>query len=49
MSKSVEAAGTMASASITRDAEMDKIAGDFKAMNAQDYMKALNELKRLVR
>ncbi|MYM58559.1 pathogenicity island effector protein [Vibrio sp. OCN044] len=44
MSKSVEAAGTMASASITRDAEMDKIAGDFKAMNAQDYMKALNEL-----
>ncbi|MBU2898919.1 pathogenicity island effector protein [Vibrio hepatarius] len=44
MSKSVDAVGTMASASITKDAEMDKIAGEFKAMNAQDYMKALNEL-----
>ncbi|NRF16143.1 pathogenicity island effector protein [Vibrio coralliilyticus] len=44
LGKSVDGVGSMVSASITKDAEMEKMDGEFKAMNAQNYAKNVNEL-----
>ncbi|CAM2880274.1 pathogenicity island effector protein [Vibrio neptunius] len=44
LGKGVDGAGSMVSASITKDAEMEKMDGEFKALNAQNYAKNVNEL-----
>ncbi|GLT18666.1 hypothetical protein GCM10007938_24470 [Vibrio zhanjiangensis] len=44
LGKGVDGVGSTVSASMTKDAEMEKMDGEFKAMNSQNYAKNVNEL-----
>ena len=44
LGKGVDGVGSTVSASMTKDAEMEKMDGEFKAMNSQNYNKNVNEL-----
>ena len=44
LGKGVDGVGSTVSASMTKDAEMEKMDGEFKAMNSQNYSKNVSEL-----
>lgn len=44
LGKGVDGVGSTISASMTKDAEMEKMDGEFKATNSQNYAKNMNEL-----